>query len=104
MFSTLDKKIITILVIVLVLLFLICFAAYEYFNPSKGNVENSVGGANTQAGNIQIEAQGTNGEGMLVVCQDKCGDSVCQEYDPNNPNSLGQICAENKEYCPQDCK
>jgi hypothetical protein len=46
-----------------------------------------------------------NGGGTLTICQDKCGDGICQAKDATCPSGdLNCACAETKQECPQDCK
>ena len=119
MFSKIDKKVLTILIIVAVIAVLLIFAAYKYLTLAPNAVENKTGGAQTiqtapddnqnqqnyLAPDVQIEAQGENGNGQLLVCQDKCGDGVCQKVDNNcGKGSTSCICPEEPKECPQDCQ
>jgi len=121
MFSKIDKKVLTVSVIILVLVFLIAIAFYNNLNKINApQVENSVGGANTLAPaenqitqpeqqvqtaqpGIQVEIEGENGGGSLSVCEVKCGDGVCQK-EGDGCDAGVCICAETAKDCPEDCK
>ena len=92
------------------------FFAYQYFtgakiennNPSDGQNQHSAEvtpGDNSIIENpVQIEAD--TGGGGLTICMDKCGDNVCQKSDPDcdTKKSMNCICPETPQDCPQDCK
>lgn len=118
MFTKIDKKVLTILIIALIVILVSTFLIYKYISSSKTGVENTAGGVNTEeqknqenllTPQIEIEAEAVTGDsssgGMLIVCLDKCGDSICQKIDEKcQSQSLNCICPETKEECPQDCK
>jgi hypothetical protein len=121
--TKIDKKVLVILIVALVLVLLIGFAAYKYLTESASSVQNSVGGANTENQNpadsgknqpenipsVQVQLQAAGGaeeDDGFSVCLDKCGDGQCQASDPgcDKKNNMNCICSETKEECPQDCK
>jgi len=121
MFSKVDKKILLILIVVIAAVLLVGFMVYQYMVSPATKMQNSTGGAQTEVQGspkednnnpqVQVEvggiqAQGGNGQGMLSVCLDKCGDGVCQKTDPNcgKDNNLNCICPETPQDCPEDCK
>ena len=117
MFGNLDKKIITILFIIVVIL-IGGFLLYQYSSDTESNLQNSTGGAQTeqsqdqniQTPDVQLEAQDDggsvqgNGDGVLTVCSDKCDDGACQKGDIYCTDNLNCVCPETPESCPQDCK
>jgi hypothetical protein len=104
-FSKIDKKVLTIIIILLVILLAI-FCFYKYMANQKLDVRSTAGGVNIE--NIEIEQGGAQIEGGdaggLTICLDKCGDGLCQKTDPQCQNSLNCICPESNEDCPQDCQ
>jgi len=124
MFLKMDKKILITLIIVLVTILLAVFLFYKYIGSIVIEVENTAGGSNTE---MQLEQQSSGDEDitdlmpeievqansdsndaeMLIVCLDKCGDSIChdteKEWQQEDKNS-NSICPENPQECPQDCK
>jgi hypothetical protein len=117
MFTKIDKKILIILIIALVIILMAGFFVYRHLNFNETKVENSTGGAQTEAPvpeqnqvEIQpesIQAEGNGGEPMLSICVDKCGDGTCQKEDPGcgEPGgNLNCICLESLQDCPQDCE
>ena len=124
-FSRIDKKILTILILTIAVILLAGFGAYKYMSNHVVKVQDSVGGAQTEqrAGNasgqdnssanvqqIQIQAGGVqaegSGTGTLSVCVDNCGDGICQKTDPacGKDNNLNCVCPETPQDCPKDCK
>ncbi|TSC94499.1 MAG: hypothetical protein CEN87_468 [Parcubacteria group bacterium Licking1014_1] len=99
MFSKIDKKVLITLIIVLAVILLVSFFAYKYFKEIKITVEDSAGGANIEAPEIEIEPQPG-----LFICADKCGDGLCQTSDPECKDNMNCVCPETKEECPEDCK
>lgn len=121
-FSKIDKKILLTAVIVL---FLFLVFGLLIFKNTKNDlsVQNTTGGINTENkpvqtingntdgikavnGQAKIEQINNNSKttGVIIVCQDKCGDGVCQPAGTICPDKLNCICAETKADCPQDCK
>jgi hypothetical protein len=96
--------------------------AYKSFNLKNSNIDNSLGGANTEfpADEISesnktgieveiqtdaIQSEGENGGGTLTICLDECGNGTCQIEDTEcAENGMNCVCAETPEDCPQDCK
>ena len=123
MFSKIDKKILTILIFVVVIILVVGFLGYKYMFSLTG-VENSTDNSkieNLEQNSVQeftapavetpttqnpSELQGEYVEQSLSVCVDKCGDNICQTTDPNCnlDTRLNCLCLENKQECPQDCK
>lgn len=71
---------------------------------SKGQtdqLENDVPQVQIEVGGVGVKP-GESG-GTLMVCQDKCGDNICQTIDPSC-TSMNCPCPETKEDCLQDCK
>lgn len=122
-----DKKILIILIVALTIILVIGFIIFNYVNSSAVDVQNSIGGAQTEqkTENISadnntptvntpqeqievdgIQVEGIMGAGTLSVCLDKCGDDICQKTDPScgTDNNLNCICLESPQECPQDCK
>jgi len=124
MFSKIDKKILTIVLVFFVVILLIGVFIYINLNNNKPNpnIENSLGGTNTEspAGNEQNTNPGnnqpqvevkvepdnsSNSIGTFTICVDECGNGVCQAYDPDcETEGLNCICSETHQDCPQDCK
>ena|SRR3989344_6468722 len=116
MFSKIDKKVLSILIVVVALALLAGFAGYKYVVSPKINVENKAGGADTEAvenqnpqvitnPNIEIETSGQSGGGTLMVCTDQCGNGICQPANPECVNDASKCtCAEDIQSCPEDCK
>lgn len=124
-----NKKYLITTIIVIVFLVL-SFSGYLLIIKKPVKVENSVGGANIESGNkatqqtqpkvvtptpnvqVQVDAggvkaSGSTGKGTFTVCQDKCGDNICQTTDPScgkDSNNLSCVCPETKSNCPEDCK
>ena len=88
---TMNKKFLIIALLIIVILVAGVFA-YKYFNAQKTNVQNEV---KVEVGDIKINPSG--GGGGVIICQEKCGDNVCQATEAG-------ICAETPQECPQDCK
>jgi len=113
MFSKIDKKILIVAIICFVAVLIIAVFAYKAARTPNIQIENSVGGINTQGSEennpennqpgIQIEAEGKNNIGSLSVCEIKCGDGTCQKKEDCNSGGVC-ICAENTDDCPEDCK
>jgi flagellar basal body-associated protein FliL len=120
-FPKIDKKILIALIVILAVILIAGFFVYQYFNNIDFNVENSIGGTNTENVSQQlnkntkdntpqvqvtadgIRAEGASGEGTIIVCSDKCGDGICQITEPEC-NDLNCACFESVQECPQDCK
>ena len=122
-FSKLDKKALIIVIIVIIVILVGVFVFYRYVNSPALDVQNSIGGAQTEGNlslgttgdipEVQMQANGTqtkpsepSEEGVFSICLDKCGDDFCQQTDPDcgvveNRNC---ICQEDPQDCPQDCK
>ena len=117
-----NKKTLIILVIAIAVVLAAGIFAYSYFNSQKSQAPNfaaeneikteppsgqelgTSGELETPQVEMQAEVQGTNGGGGLTVCQDKCGDGICQAPDLNCKNNFNCVCPEAKTDCPQDCK
>jgi len=130
MFSKIDKKVLIVSAVCLIIVLLAVVLIFRSFSPGTPEIQNSVGGTNTsepenqstqssdqpavQETNessqvqsetgIRVEAQAENGGGTLFMCEDKCGDGVCQADDPNCAQTGSCVCAETADDCPQDCK
>jgi hypothetical protein len=113
-----DKKDITILILIIVAVFAASMLGYKYLNIDKNsvsNVQNSQGGINTEqqdaSKDIQVQidqggikAEGSSGGGgSITVCQDKCGDGICQMGD-SKCSGLSCVCPETTQTCTQDCR
>jgi len=126
MFTKIDKKVLIILIIAIIAILVSAFFIYKYAGSVKNGVEDTAGGIDTEGQSqqnlseennddstpqIEIKAEAvtgnSNGESMLLVCLDKCGDNICQdtekEWTQENENA-NSICPETFEECPQDCK
>ena len=119
-----SKKSVTIIVVLIVLTAAIAFVVYEYMTAGtakslqNGNQANqaleipaelknekpiSQKNATVQVGGIK--AQGSSGQGTLIICSDTCGDGVCSNAVPVcKEGDFNCICAESHESCPVDCK
>lgn len=122
MFSKIDKKVLIFLIVVLIIIAVIGFWALKYLlNESNINIENSIGGLNTEnqepdsqnnnqgdLPDVQIEGVGVDGTESVQqgfsVCLDQCGDGVCQPAGTTCPDNLNCPCAETLEDCPSDCQ
>jgi|SRR3989344_77536 len=117
MFKNMNKKVLIITVVFLVLLLVGGFFTYNYFTKIKTfipndenslnkqgnqqeNTQNSQDQVNVDISNIEIEEGDKSG---LLICVDKCGDSICQKVE-DQCNNLNCVCLEDKQECPQDCK
>jgi len=132
MFSKIDKKVLTVALILLVIILAVGLFAYKSLNIQNPEVENSLGGVNTESpegegqqnfpsennqpinveaetngsqSGIQIEAEATNGGGTLTMCLDECGNGVCQAKDDECAKTGSNcVCPETSADCPTDCK
>lgn len=118
MFLKIDKKVLITVIVILILLILIIVAVYGSMNKANApQIENSIGGTNIEVSQepvleneegvqsgIQVQAEGEAGGGTLFICEDKCGDGICQEEDPGCAQAGSCICAETAEDCPADCQ
>jgi len=117
MFKNINKKVLIIAVVFLVLLLVGGFFTYHYFAKTKTlipndenslnkqgdqqeNTQNPQDQANVGISNIEIEEGNKSG---LLICVDKCGDSICQKAE-GQCNNFNCVCLEDKQECPQDCK
>lgn len=112
-----SKKNLLISIILISAIIVAGFLAYKYQQSNKPSALNSIGGAGAelqeQKPDIKPDSGNTNNpqnnnqgqpQPMFYVCQDKCGDGVCQPAGTICNNQLNCPCAETKEDCPQDCK
>ena len=120
MFSKIDKKVLTVAIIFFVIVLAVGVLVYKNIKDGNSNVDNSLGGANTEApantdnGNpsvelqpmqTEVEATGENGGGTLTICLDECGNGKCQAKDTEcEANGTNCVCPETTAECPQDCK
>jgi hypothetical protein len=93
---------------------------YKNIKNGNPNVDNSLGGANTESpANVenenpsvelqpmetQIQAEAENGGGTFTICLDECGNGKCQAKDTEcEANKTNCVCSETAQECPQDCK
>lgn len=125
-----SKKIIIASVIAVILLAVAGFFYYQFYlgkNPApvaneNANVKNTdttqqnidtqtAPSANQDTPSAKLEAggtfkaEGTNGGGMLLICEDRCGDGVCEnKAEDCSANTLKCVCPETPQDCSQDCK
>lgn len=120
MFTKIDKRVLTILLVILVAILLIGFFLVKSIIAPVGQVENVTGGAkienpaetpanseNPPAKPTEDKKPADNGtvEATFSICRDSCGDGFCQLTDPDcGKGEQNCICIENKTECPQDCK
>jgi len=102
-----NKKTLIVVIIVLVIAFL-AVAGVMLFKYSKNLASQNEEQTDIIDNPIDlsgIEVEGGEPSG-LIICQDNCGDGICQK--PNEPcennDRLNCSCAETPQDCPQDCK
>ena len=97
------NKIILVIAILIVIV-LAGLAVQKYVaapaQPSQNTNVDSSKKIEVQTKGGDVKAQGSGG-GTLTICEDKCGDNVCQ---PADVAEAAGVCAETKAECPQDCK
>jgi uncharacterized protein YpmB len=116
-----NKKTIIFSIIIIIIILVVGFLFFNHAKAPTQNLESNTEqkieanpqNLNNNQPEIKVESpeieistdKGQNPSGVLV-CVDKCGDSVCQTEDPNctSNSDLNCICPEAKEDCPQDCK
>jgi len=100
MFSKIDKKNLTIVVIFFIIGLLAGFLFVKYLKPENPNIENN------SLQTVQFEAEVQNGGGTLTICMDECGNGVCQQPEASclDEGSISCVCLETPTDCPQDCK
>jgi len=83
----------------IVLLFLVLFACVQ---PTITNFEECAAAGNPVMESYpeQCMADGQTFVREVPICEDKCGDGVCDIF---VCQSIGCPCAESKESCPEDC-
>ncbi|MBI2054011.1 MAG: hypothetical protein HYT36_01635 [Candidatus Staskawiczbacteria bacterium] len=75
----------------------------EDFLPRQDAVEQAENSGEQNANLPEIKIEAIQGTG-LSICQDKCGDGVCQAEESECDKGMNCICKETKEECPADCK
>ena len=111
-----NKNFLIISIVVVVLLVIGGFLAYNYiFQKNETNLDfieskntqnqtNNSNDANVGIDGIELKTSSEVNEG-LIICSDKCGDGVCQNKNSMcEDGSLNCICIESPLDCPTDCR
>jgi flagellar basal body-associated protein FliL len=107
-----NKKNLLVSIILILAILVAGILGYMYFKNNKTNIQNSFGGIETKLEEIKTEpVEPANNQPDpeelkpgLYVCQDQCGNGICQPAGTACKGELSCPCAETKEDCPQDCK
>ncbi|MEK7664914.1 MAG: hypothetical protein AAB361_02110 [Patescibacteria group bacterium] len=122
MFLKTDKKILIMLVVIILVSLLAGVFIFKYLKETREKIqeyskeeatgdqeeldENFLQPQEEEQPSFEVEISNPEAGAKpgFFICQDKCGDGVCQISGQECQEEMNCACLETKEECPADCK